>query len=286
MKPSVSIILPAYNSAHLIARAIESVLAQSFTDWELLIIDDGSTDNTAAVADSYAAKLARNDTRSVSGGDQRIRVLQNSKNQGVQYTLARGLAEARGEFIARIDSDDAWLDREKLAQQLAFLDEHTDHVLVGTGAIISDEKGDELFRFLPPETDAQIRSRLLLKNCFMHASVLFKKSAAQQVGGYDQGEGTRHIEDYDLWLKLGTVGKLANLPLYGLLFTSRPAAISAQNRSAQFKKTIALIKKYQKQYPNYGRGIFIAYARYYLYALFSVLPAFLRHAILRRYKGF
>lgn len=274
MSPTVSIILPAYNSAHLIARSIDSVLAQSFQEWELLIIDDGSTDGTGAVAQSYVAR------------EPRIRILTNTENRGVQYTLARGLKEATGELIARIDSDDAWLDHEKLAKQVAFLKTHPDYVLLGTGAIISDEKGSELLRFLPPETDEVIRARLLMKNCFMHASVMFRKDMAIKAGGYDQTEATRHIEDYDLWLKLGSIGKLANLPIYGISFLSRRTAVSAKNRSAQFYRTIGLIKKYKGNYPGYISGLVTAHARYYLYSIFTMLPASFRNMFLRFYKQF
>ncbi len=274
MKPLVSIILPAYNSAHLIARAIESVLAQSFHDWELLIIDDGSTDGTGAVAESYAATQPR------------VKVITNPGNKGVQYTLARGLQAAEGDYVARIDADDLWCSPDKLERQVDFLTQNPTCVLVGTGAIIVSDDERELLRFIPPTSDAEIRHRLLLKNCFMHSSVLFKKDAALSVGGYEQTEAVLHIEDYDLWLKLGTVGELANLASYDIFFTSLPTTVSARNRLAQFKRTIALIARYRKKYPRYYQGAILARARYYLYHVYTLLPKRLRHALLRRYKQF
>src|SRR3989344_1852950 len=127
--PLVSIILPAYNGAQWIAKAIESVLAQSFSDFELLIINDGSTDDTEVIARRFA------------GQDSRIRYIRNEHNLGIQRTRNISLEQSHCDYIAEIDQDDEWVDRDKVKKQLDFLNAHSDHVLVGTGAIMVDSRG-------------------------------------------------------------------------------------------------------------------------------------------------
>lgn len=272
IRVKVSVLLPTYNGGQFIVRAIKSVLAQTFQDFELLVIDDGSTDDTATQVEGVAAR------------DSRVRFIRNERNLGLQKTLNAGLQQARGEYIARIDDDDTWADQGKLAAQVAFLDANQKTVLVGTGVVVVSESGEELLRFLNPETDEQIRHQLLSRNCFSHSSVVFRTAAVRSLGGYGENVDVLHIEDYDLWLRLGGVGQLTNLPRYDINFTSRKAAVSAQNRSAQFKRTIALIKKYRQRYPRYYRGLVLAYARYYFYNLYQLMPASMRHAFLRAYK--
>ena len=269
----ISIILLTYNGSKFISKAVESVLSQSFSDFELLVIDDGSIDNTADIVQEFANK------------DSRMIYLKNEKNLGIQKSLNRGLKEAKGEYIARIDDDDIWIDPEKLRKQAEFLNANSDYVLVGTGVIMQNEAGLELFRFLNPESDKDIREKLLIKNCFIHSSVVFRKDVAFKFGGYSEKQEVRHVEDYDLWLKLGTIGKLANLPNYSVRFTLRPGSISSENKSEQFKKNIAFIKKYKNQYPNYWQAIIWGYFRWMFYKLYRIIPLTgLKNKILKIYK--
>jgi len=256
----VSIILPTYNGARYIADAIESVQAQIFPQWELLVIDDGSTDNTLTIVQELALK------------DSRVIYLKNDHNLGIQKTLNRGLHVARGKYIARIDDDDQWIETKKLEKQVEFLDTHPDYVLVGTGVVMIDEENKELVRYLLPESDRDIRKKILGKNCFVHSSVLFKKEAALQFGGYDETQATRHVEDYDLWLKLGTDGKFANLSIYATQFMLREGGLSSRNKIEQFKKNIRLAKKYKKNYPRYWSAIIRSWVRIVLYGLVFKLP--------------
>lgn len=260
MNKLVSIILPTYNGAQWIKRSIESVISQSYKDWELIVVDDGSTDNTAVIV----ANMAQNDSR--------IRYIKNDVNSGIQKTLNHGLKEARGEYIARIDDDDYWVDTDKLQKQVEFLDTNTDHVLVGTGVIIVDEGDNELFRYLVPITNEAIQKRLLGKNCFVHSSVMFRKVSVMQFGGYSENVAEKHFEDYDLWLKLGTIGKLANLPTYSVRYTMRNSSLSAVNRVEIFHKIIGHLKKYKKSYKGYYGALIRAYARYILFSIYLKLP--------------
>jgi len=258
--PEVSIILPTYNGVIRIEKAISSILAQSFSNFELIVIDDGSNDGT----DQIIKKL--------SNEDKRIVYLRNEINLGIQKSLNRGLKEAKGKYIARIDDDDEWLDKDKLKKQVEFLEANPDYVLVGTGAVVVDENGKELLRYLLPETDSELRKKILSKNCFVHSSVVFRKDTVLVLGGYDESQAVRHVEDYDLWLKLGTKGKFANLPIYAVRFTLRRGNISSKNKIEQFKKDIFLIKKYRNYYPNYFWALVQGYLRLILYGLFLNLP--------------
>lgn len=273
MNKLVSIILPTYNGAKWIQKSIQSVISQSYKDWELIVIDDGSTDNTATIV----ANMSQNDTR--------IKYIKNTVNSGIQKTLNNGLKQANGVYIARIDDDDMWADTDKLYKQVEFLNNNPDHVLVGTGVVIVDEGNNELFRYLVPTTNESIQKRLLGKNCFVHSSVMFKKSAVMQFGGYSEDAEEKHFEDYDLWLKLGTIGKLANLPTYSVRYTMRNNSLSAVNRVEVFHKLIGHLKKYKKSYKGYYGALIRAYARYIIYGIFLKLPIkFSLNKIIKLYK--
>jgi glycosyltransferase involved in cell wall biosynthesis len=271
--PKISVILPTYNGSKWIEKSVRGVLAQSFSDLELLIIDDGSTDSTKSII------------QKISKEDGRIVYIKNENNSGIQKSLNRGLKESNGAYVARIDDDDEWTDKDKLRSQLDFLEGNLDHVLVGTGVVVVDESGKELMRYLLPETDKEIRPRILGKNCFVHSSAMFRKSTAMKFGGYGEGREVLHVEDYDLWLKLGTTGKLANLPSYSVKFTLRPGNISSRNKIDQFKKDLELTQKYRSRYPNYLSSLIRGYLRFWLYGFFNLLPfASLKNSILKCYK--
>jgi len=269
--PLVSIILPTYNGARFIRRAIESVRAQSVTDWELLIVNDGSSDATGSLITE------------ISAIEPRIRILNFRENKGIQKALNEGLLQSKGEYIARIDDDDVWSDAHKLDKQLTFMAENPDCVLVGTGLVVQNENGDELYRFLNPVSDFEIRCRILYRNCFSHSTVLFKKAAALKFNGYDESELARHTEDYDLWLKLGTVGSFANLPEYSVRFTSRPGNISSKNKLSQFRHQLAITGQYRGKYPGYIAARIKSYLRLWLYA---ALGAFVSSKMQARFIGY
>lgn len=257
--PWVSIILPVFNGQKYLARAVQSVLDQDFDNWELLIIDDGSIDTTPQIAKILSEK------------DSRIRYLQNSQNMGIQKTLNRGLREAKGKYIARIDDDDYWIDSTKLTQQVGFLDANPEHVLVGTGVVLKNEEGQELLRYLVPQNDEQIRNKLLAKNCFIHSSVMFNRGAVLKVGGYSEEKKWLHVEDYVLWLRLGLQGKLANLAIFSVAYTVRTDSISGLNKMVQFMSNIKLAKVYRTEYPNYSSAQIRSWARLVIYGFLSPL---------------
>lgn len=271
--PKISILLPTYREAPYIDVAINSVLHQYFQDWELIIIDDGLTNE------------AKNKIIGLIKGDPRIILISNPINLGIQKSLNKGLFLAKGIYIARIDDDDRWLSKSKLQRQISILDNNKECVLVGTGVIVIDENNNELLRYLPPETDRWIRQYILTKNCFVHPSVLYRKDVVLQFGGYSEGEDVKHLEDYDLWLKLGTKGYFVNISDYLISTIRHNESISFNNKIVQFRRTLKLVHKYKYIYPNYKLSLVKIYFKIFCYSfIYNFLPMGLQHTIFRVYK--
>ncbi len=259
MEPLVSVIIPTYNGEKYIKRAIDSVFKQTYKNSETIIVDDGSTDATPGIIGQ------------LKGQDPRITIVRHDKNKGFVESLNRGLAESKGLYIARLDDDDFWVDDKKLEKQVSFLQKNPAHVIVGGGLIKIDSNGKEVIRYLFPEQDDQIRKTILISNSFAHSGVLFKKSAIEKVGGYDQRFG--FFADRDLWLKIGRVGKFYNFPEYFVCYLDKEVNNYNYNgRNAQIRRkliaNLALRKKYKKDYPGYWQSVMLCIASW----LYSYLP--------------
>jgi len=253
--PKVSIILTTYNKPTFIVDAINSVIEQTFKDWELIIIADPPIDSEV---DGFINSCVEKDLR--------IKYFKNEYKLGFRKCLNHGLKLAQGVYIARIDDDDIW-DSQKLEKQMKFLDENPDYVLIGSGAIFIDENRKELYRVLPLQKDEDIRKIILLRNPFIHSSVVFLREKALEQGGYS--EQLSENEDYDLWLRLGLVGKFSNLPEF--LVKYREPFLKEKIEKIQRQRTrvfISIIKKYKKYYPNYYKAIILNYLRLF----YSFLP--------------
>lgn len=235
----VSIILPTYNGADRISRSIKSVQQQTIQDWELVIVIDGSSDVTY----ERVLRLAKE--------DKRIVIINNEQNQGIQKTLNNGLAHAKGKYIARIDDDDIWIDPRKLQKQFDFLEKNTDHVLVGTGIVLVNTKGEEIGQYVFPHSDVIIRNRILGQNCFAHPAVMYRRDIVELVGGYSEQVKHKHIEDHELWLRMGTIGKFANLNEYAVVYQVSEQGLSGKNKSRQLFNRIKLCIEYKNEYPKF-----------------------------------
>jgi len=241
-KNLISIIIITYNRAGFISEAIESALGQSFFDWELIVIDDASEDDTREIVEEYIVR------------DSRIKYFRNDGHLRISKSRNKALGSARGEYVAVLDSDDVWSDRDKLKKQYGFLEGNKDYVLIGGGVIVIDEYGKETRRYFNRESDENIRGKILFQNQFAHSSVMFRREAALKAGGYD--ENLNIGEDYDLWLKLGTLGKMANIKEHLLKYRVHGGNVTLKRVEA-LKNNIAIIRKYKDRYPNY----YLAYAR-------------------------
>ncbi|MSU54312.1 MAG: glycosyltransferase [Candidatus Staskawiczbacteria bacterium] len=259
MEPLVSIIIPTYNGAKYIKRAIDSIFKQTYKNSEIIIVDDGSTDETPKIIEE------------LKKGDSRIVIAKHETNKGFVKSLNKGLQEAKGSYIARLDDDDFWIDDKKLEKQVGFLEKNPEYVLVGGGLIKIDANGKEIIRYLFPEQDDQIRKSILISNSFAHSGVVFRKAAVSQVGGYDERFG--FFADRELWLKIGTVGKFYNFPEYFTSYLDKEVNNYNYNgRNVQIRRklisNLALRKKYKNDYPGYWQSFFLCIASY----LYSFLP--------------
>lgn len=258
--PTVSILLPTYKKPPHIKKSIGGVLSQSFSDWELIIIDDGLID------------AAKKEICDFVANDPRILIITNPKNLGIQKTLNLGTLEAKGKYIARIDDDDQWIDKDKLKKQVEFLDSNPDYVLVGTDGIICDENLVDLRSYSMPKSDLEIRNRILFKNCFLHSSVMIRKDALEKVSGYCENKGVRHVEDYDLWLRLGLIGKIINLDTTSVRLIVNSGSVTSKNRLLQSIRDIFLTIRYSRHYPHFLFALLVAFLRLFFFSINSILP--------------
>ncbi len=203
--PRVTVLMPVYNAAPHLREAVDSILGQTFSDFEFLIIDDGSTDGSAAIIRSYP--------------DTRLRFIQNQRNLGLTATLNFGLDLAQGEYVARMDADDISLP-ERLAKQAAFLDASPS---VGIAGVWAWTFGDARFKIPHPAGAERIRAKLLFDSALVHPAVMMRRSALNAHNLRYRALG--HFEDYELWQRAARVFPLANLPEY--LFHYRVSGGSA-----------------------------------------------------------
>lgn len=266
----VSIVVPTCNRASLLQKMTESVLMQSFSDWELLAIDDVSTDDTETIMRNYCSK------------DSRIKYFRipADNTKGIYKYLNYGMNTAQGKYISRLDDDDYWYDKDTLKLQVEFLENNPEYVLVGGGVIIVDENYKEVFRYLKNENDKEIRKNALISNPFAHNTVMFIKEKALSIGGY---ANLTFAEDWDLWLRLGKIGKFYNFQKHFTCYLSAGQNTSFKFQKQQTKTLSLLLKRYKNDYPGFNLGYSLNFLQY----LYSFLPVFIKkrfHNVLIYFK--
>lgn len=210
--PRVSVQMPAYNSARYVGTAIESVLGQTFRDFELLVIDDGSTDDTASIVRSYA--------------DPRIRLTRNERNLGLGEVRSQAVGLARGEYIAFLDSDDV-AARQRLDLQVTFLDRHPACGLVGGWARRLDAEGREVGIIRRPTSGKRIRARLLFNYCFKNTTVMARRRLVEEYGFRSEFLVS---QDVDLWVRIALDHDAENLPVVLSDYRDHAGGISKRHR--------------------------------------------------------
>jgi glycosyltransferase involved in cell wall biosynthesis len=249
--PRVSVLMPAYNAARYISAAIESVLAQSYGNFEFIIVDDGSTDETGKIVDSFASRA------------KQIHVLRNDCNRGLIATLNIGLAEAGGEFIARIDADDLCRG-DRLAKQVSFLERNSDHTLVSSSYNAIDESGRVLWRKVTGFDDAQVRWVARFRTPLAHSGAMFRRvNPSGHAWRYDeQFEAT---EDYDLWLRMLETGRAAVLPQTLFNYRYHHHAITEEIGPTMAQNTLKIaLRNAQSNFPDVMFERFSVFLRAYL----------------------
>jgi glycosyltransferase involved in cell wall biosynthesis len=211
--PEITVLMPVYNGERFLADAIESILRQSHRDYELLILDDGSTDGGIEIAGAY--------------DDPRIRIVRNDSNLGLVKTRNRGIREARGAFIAFLDSDDIAL-RHRLRIQFDFLEKNPEYALVGSRVVHIDEKGDYSGGFSRFEaSSAAIPSILLFDNYFAQSAVMARRDVLESEL---YREGFPCAEDYDLFARITARRKTWNIPQVLTLYRDHGGGTSKKRR--------------------------------------------------------
>ena len=202
MSKKVSVLMGIYNCASTLEESIDSILAQTYENWELIMCDDGSADNTYRIAEGYQKRFP-----------EKIILLRNDKNLGLNRTLNHCLAHATGDYIARQDGDDLSLS-DRFQAQLEFLDSHPDIAIVSTPMIYFDENGDwGRGSAIPFPT----KEDFISGTPFCHAPCMVRSEAFHTVGGYSTDPRTLRAEDYHLWFRLyaaGYRGANLNTPYY------------------------------------------------------------------------
>ena len=196
-KSLVSVIMSAYNAENFIADTIRSILDQTYGNWEFIIINDCSSDNTTQIVEQF------------SDNDPRIKLIHNKENLGLTRSLNIGIKHAEGEFIARLDADDT-SEPLRLEKQVNFLSTHPHTVLVGSGAHLIDASGHKIGEMNVISRDSIIRRLMTHVNLFTHSSILIRRGAIEDVGCYR--EKFRYTQDYDLILRLSDKYMLSNIP--------------------------------------------------------------------------
>ena len=225
--PTVSVIMPAFNAMSTIQASIESVLGQTFTDWELIIVDDCSSDSTVSIAQAFAAE------------DSRLRLFQNSKNAGVAATRNKALSHAQGKWIAFLDSDDLWRS-DKLELQLRFAEE-VGAKITYTGTAYMNAAGEVYNYYLPAAPELSYKA-LLRRNLMSCSSVLVRRDVMVPFEGGD------FHEDYVTWLK---ILRHTGCSAYGLDKPLLIYRISGQSRSTKRIRSGLMIFRAYRQ-AGYG----------------------------------
>lgn len=189
--PRVSVIMGIYNCQSTLEKAVDSIVRQTFGDWELIMCDDGSADGTYALANQFAEEYP-----------EKIILLKNQRNMGLNHTLNICLQHAKGQYIARMDGDDVSLPH-RFAVQVAYLDEHPEMAVVSAGLALFDAQG-QWGQILYPEFPTA--EDMMFRTPFAHASSIIRAEAMLAVGGYSEHKRLLRVEDYHLWYKIYKAG--------------------------------------------------------------------------------
>ena len=226
--PSITVLMSVFNSARWLSEAIESVLNQTFRDFEFIIVDDGSTDNSCKIIKQYQSL------------DPRIIII-SKPNTGLADSLNQGIMKARGKWIARLDADDI-CEITRLEKQLERARANSKLVFIGTGMTIINEVGAKLrIHRYPSEHKMLLRNLITARKFPAHSSAFYLKHSVQALGGYRLR--IKRSEDHDLWLRLSEVGEITSInePLVQLRFHSAQISHDEGGKSQLFDSRISIV---------------------------------------------
>ena len=255
--------MSVYNGEKYLNQAIESILKQSLADFELLVINDGSTDKTFEILDKYQKQ------------DSRVKIIHQEKNFGLTKSLNKAIRLAQGKYLARIDADDLAYS-SRFEKQADFLEKHSKIALVGSQADIINEEGKIIGKLRYPTNDQEIRKQLIKHNPFGHSLVMFRREILKKTGDYN--EDFICAQDYDLWMKISKHTKLANISETLGAWRLRKEAITSRKNFYQLRANLRIQKK------TISDGLYPWYYSIFLLrtCLLFLVPIWLRTFIKKR----
>lgn len=236
MTPALSVVMPMYNAQDYVARSIDSVLGQDFTDFELIIVNDGSTDASRNVVQGF--------------DDARIRFFENEQNLGLAGARNRALAQVRAPLIACQDADDISLP-ERFGKQAAHLESNPNTVVVGSSMEVVNERYEHRGWFDLHCSDAMVRWAMYFGHPFAQPTVMMRSAALESVNGYD--DAYPFAEDFDLWFRLGEIGRLENLPERLVRYVRHDDSVSIGSRPIQLEYELKVRQRIMQQ--TLGRAV-------------------------------
>lgn len=265
----VSVIMSVYNGEKYLKEAIESIFNQSFGDFEFIIVDDGSSDNTLKILKEYAKK------------NSRVKIIKNKNNIGLTKSLNKAIQDAKGEYIARMDADDISLPK-RLEKQVKFMEKNPKVGLLGAAYYQMNSKGEIVGKNIFPISNKKLQKVLIKYNHFFHASVMIRKNILNEVGLYN--ENIKSAQDYDLWFRIARVSKITNLSEFLMIQRYSMERISIDYKNEQMRSSIK-IRKNAIRKGQYPLWCYIYLIRPYILLILPFkVRNFLREHILRKIK--
>ncbi len=230
-QPLVSVVMPVYNGERYLKEAIESILNQTYKNFEFIIVDDKSTDGSRGVLKEYARK------------DKRIKLVFNKENKGQSKTVKKGIRISQGEFFLKLDQDDV-ASQNRIKETVNFLLDHKEYVLVGGGLKIIDEESNVVGCRDYPTTNSEIKKHLFFKSPFAYPAVTIRAKFLKSIKYPDMFQ---FADDYYMWSKLLSLGKGYNLPDYLTYYRINRQQVKNKSLKAQLKETIEVQKRIFKE---------------------------------------
>ena len=232
--PKVAVVMPVYNAEKYLVQAMESVLNQTYKDFEIIAVNDASTDKSLEILSSFANK------------DKRVRIFSNKENLGVTKTLNYGVLMSRSEYVARMDADDI-AHPDRFALQVDFLDKKKDIFVVGSCFnSVSEDLSRIIWRNDVEKDPEEIAKVLLQRCCVGHPTVMMRRRVFEVLGGYSEKPEHHTIEDYEFWLRVSKKFKIANLPQFLLTHRVHDQQVSSRISDIQKKNTERLKTECEK----------------------------------------
>jgi len=246
------------NRPQFLGRAIQSVIGQSLSDWELLVVHDGTSQQTAAAMEEWVKR------------DSRIRYFHRESIGNIANACNYGLARARGRYVAILDDDDYWVATDKLWKQVTFLESHPEYAGCGGGITVIDENENVQMSYLKPEQDEEIRVRALWANPMTHSTTMFRRSLGAEIGYYD--ESLDGYQDWDIWLRLGRLGKLYNFPEVFARYTLWSGGGSFRQQRKNVLSALKIVLRHRTGYQGFAGAMALVLA----HLAYAHLPASVR----------